>query len=346
MRRQQTFLLPVFIVMSVFCGAVSQASAEDWPMWRFDSARSGQSPQTLPEDLGLAWVRQFPAPKPAYRTRRIQFDAGHEPVVLGKTMYVASSHNDSVTALDTETGKTRWRFLTEGPVRLAPVAWKDRVLFGSDDGHLDCLAAADGRLLWKFRAVPSSRKVLGNGRLISLWPVRGGPVLHQGKVYFAAGVWPFEGIFLYSLDAETGEVVWLNDGSGHLDAPHPQNTQALGGLTPHGYLVVNGGELVVPCGQAVPARFDLDQGRKRLALGGRLRPGRSVDRHAIRSPTGRLYRSPLLCRARSESAGPKGVRHPAQRQRSCRAIRRRQDGWRPQAGHDPAVREHFDERRS
>ena len=261
MRRQQTFLLPVFIVMSVFCGAVSQASAEDWPMWRFDSARSGQSPQTLPDDLGLAWVRQFPAPKPAYRTRRIQFDAGYEPVVLGKTMFVASSHNDSVTALDTETGKTRWRFFTEGPVRLAPVGWKDRVLLGSDDGHLYCLAAADGRLLWKFRAVPSSRKVLGNGRLISLWPVRGGPVLHEGKVYFAAGVWPFEGIFLYSLDAETGEVVWLNDGSGHLYAPHPHNTQALGGLTPQGYLVVNGGELVVPCGQAVPARFDLKTGK-------------------------------------------------------------------------------------
>ena len=46
------------------------------------------------------------------------------------------------------------------------------------------------------------------------------------QVYFAAGV-SHRGIFLYSLDAETGEVVWLNDGSGHLDA-HPQVQAAAG----------------------------------------------------------------------------------------------------------------------
>jgi outer membrane protein assembly factor BamB len=52
--------------------------------------------------------------------------------------------------------------------------------------------------------VPSERKLLGNGRLISTWPVRGGPVVADGRVYFAAGVWPFEGVFVYALDAETG----------------------------------------------------------------------------------------------------------------------------------------------
>ena len=242
------------------CGS-AVASAHDWPMWRHDAARSAETPQALPEEMHLLWERQFAKIKPAYRTKRIQFDAGHEPVVQGKTVFVASSRNDSLTALDTETGKQRWRFYADGPVRLAPVVWKDRVFLGSDDGHLYCLATADGRLLWKFQAVPSQRKLLGGGRLISVWPVRGGPVLHNGRIYFAAGVWPFEGVFVYSLDAETGKVVWLNDDTGYLYGQQPHNTEALGGFTPQGYLVVVGKQLIVPCGQALPARFDLQTGK-------------------------------------------------------------------------------------
>ncbi len=239
----------------------ANASAHDWPMWRYDAARSAHSPQELPQKLHLLWTRQFPKLKPAYRDERMQFDAGYEPVVLDGTIFVASSCNDSLTALDTQTGQEKWRFYADGPVRLAPVAWKDRLFFGSDDGHVYCLAASDGRLLWKFQAVPSNRQVLGNGRLISLWPVRGGPVLHEGRLYFAAGVWPFEGIFIYSLDAQTGKVAWLNDESGYLFGQQPHAAESLGGLTPQGYLVVLGNQLVVPCGQALPATFDLKTGK-------------------------------------------------------------------------------------
>ena len=248
------------ISLALICVAATDA-AEDWPTWRYDAARSAQTPQRLPESLQLLWVRQNPELKPAFRTKRLQFDAGYEPVVLDKTVFVASSRNDSVTALDIETGEQKWRFYTDGPVRLAPVAWKDRVFFGSDDGHLYCLAAEGGRLLWKFRAVPSGRKILGNGRLISVWPIRGGPVLHDGKIYFAAGVFPFEGVFLYALDAETGQVVWLNDDCGYLYGQQPHDAESLGGVTPQGYLVVSSNELIVPCGQAVPARFDLRSGK-------------------------------------------------------------------------------------
>ena len=248
------------IALIVTC-ITATAFAQDWPMWRYDAARTGRTSQTLPKSLHLSWVRQFEKPRPAYREKRIQFDAGYEPVVLNKTMFIASSNNDSVTALDIDTGKEKWRYYTNGPVRFAPVAWKDRIFIGSDDGHLYSLSAEDGRLLWKFRAVPSGRNVLGNGRLISVWPVRGGPVLHDEKIYFAAGVWPFEGVFVYSLDAETGQVVWLNDDCAYIYGQHPHNAKSLGGLTPQGYLVVSGNELVVPCGQALPARFDVQSGK-------------------------------------------------------------------------------------
>ena len=42
--------------------------------------------------------------------------------------------------------------------------------------------------------------------MISRWPARGGPVVRDGTVYFAASIWPFMGTFIYALDAETGSV--------------------------------------------------------------------------------------------------------------------------------------------
>ncbi len=247
----------------LFCwnGLGGRSFAADWPMWRYDAGRTAASPEPLPDPLHLRWVREFPKLEPAYRESRLQFDAGYEPIVKGQSIYLASSRTDGVAALDTETGEERWSFYTEGPIRFAPAAWKDRIYFGSDDGHLYCVESTTGKLHWKFRAVPSQRKVLGNGRMISLWPVRGGVVVHEGKVYFAAGVWPMEGVFIYCLDAMSGEVVWRNDECSFLYGTQPHAAEALGGVTPQGYLVVAGKELIVPCGQAMPARLDLKTGK-------------------------------------------------------------------------------------
>lgn len=236
-------------------------SAADWPTWRHDATRSAQSPEELAGDLHLQWSRQYPPLAPAFRNKRLQFDSGYEPVVLGKALFFGSSRNDRITALDTETGRERWRFYAGGPLRFAPVAFEDKVYFGADDGHLYCLSAGEGKLLWRFRAVPSKRMLLGNRRLMSVWPLRGGPVLTNGRIYFAAGVWPSEGIFVYCLDAETGDTIWLNDRTGSLYGQHPHGAEAFGGLSPQGYLVTSGDELIVPCGSALPARFDLRTGK-------------------------------------------------------------------------------------
>ncbi|MCL4203761.1 MAG: PQQ-binding-like beta-propeller repeat protein [Pirellulaceae bacterium] len=236
-------------------------SADDWPMWRYDVGRTANSPLTLAESLPLLWSRQLPAPRPAFAHPRLQFDRCDEPVVLGKRLLVGSSLTDRVAAYDTDSGRLLWDFYAEGPVRLAPVAWRDRVYFGSDDGHLYCLDIADGTLLWKFRAVPSLRKTLGNGRMISLWPVRGGPVLQDGRIYFAAGVWSFEGVFVYALNAEDGRMIWRNDRASFVYGVHPHAATAMGGVTPQGYLLIDGPDLVVPCGTAYPARFDLATGQ-------------------------------------------------------------------------------------
>lgn len=238
----------------------SSASAADWAMWRHDPQRSAQTTQALPENLFVQWVHKLPALEPAFKNERLQFDAGYEPIVKNQRLYYGSSRTDSVTALDVATGKELWHFTTNGPVRLAPVAWQDLVIFGSDDGCVYAVSAETGTLRWKYQAVPSKRLILGNRRLISVWPVRGGPVIEDNTLYFAAGVWPFEGVFIYALDAETGAVKWVNDRLGFIYGQHPHAAEALGGITPQGYLVIAGEELIVPCGTAFPARINKQTG--------------------------------------------------------------------------------------
>lgn len=240
--------------------SISDVLADDWPMYRKDSGRTAVCESELPSDLVLTWTRKFPPLEPAFRSPRLHFDAGYEPVSAGGVLLMASSRTDSVTAFDAETGEQIWIFRTNGPVRLAPAIWKDRVCFGSDDGHLYCTELRTGKLCWKQRAAPSDRRLLGNGRLISVWPVRGGPVVADGRVYFAAGVWPFEGVFVYAMEIETGEVVWRNDRMGYLFGRQPHNTQAIGGLAPQGYLMIDGDELIVPCSTAFPARLKRSDG--------------------------------------------------------------------------------------
>lgn len=251
--------LKSIIMASIFSGL---AFGADWPMWRNDTGRTADSDEVLAENLSLQWSHKLPPLKPAYRDNRLQFDAGYEPIVIGKRLFVGSSQDDSVTAFDTETGEGVWKFFTDGPVRFAPVGGEGKIIFGSDDGCLYCVKASDGLLVWKKRAVPSERKVIGNERMISVWPIRGGPVLHEGRVYFAAGVWPLEGTFVFCVDAATGETIWRNDRSSYRYGVHPHNAKAFGGLAPQGYLLIDNetGHLIVPSSQAYPAEFDIKTG--------------------------------------------------------------------------------------
>lgn len=245
--------------LTVLCCCAS-VSAEDWPMWRRDAGRTAVTAEPLPDSLTVQWVRSLPPLSPAFHSERLQFDAGYEPVVADGMLLMASSRTNSVTAYDAATGREEWSFHTNGPVRFAPAVWKTSVCFGSDDGYLYCVDLKSGKLRWKYRAVPSNRRLLGNRRLISVWPVRGGPVVADGAVYFAAGVWPFEGVFVYSLEVDSGSLNWRNERLGYMFGQQPHNTQAIGGLAPQGYLVVDGDELVVPCSTAYPARLNLATG--------------------------------------------------------------------------------------
>ncbi len=253
------FALPFLAIATAFSHS---ASAADWPMWRCDANRSAASPHELPAQLHLQWLRHYPPLKPAWPDQTLMpFDAAYEPIVAGRTLFVGSSRTDNVTAIDTATGDEKWRFQAEGPVRFAPLFWENRIYFVSDDGYLYCLDAVKGTLIWKFRGGPSDRKILGNERLISMWPARGAPVIADGTVYFAASIWPFMGIFIHALDARTGTVIWTNDGDGSTYMKQPHNSDSFAGVAPQGAMAVLGDNLLVAGGRSVPACYDRKTGK-------------------------------------------------------------------------------------
>lgn len=244
--------------------ATASVAAADWPTYRADAARSGYTSEALPPSLGLAWTfRTGDRPRPAWITsNRIEFDQAFQPIVAGELVLLGSSVDDQVYALDLASGRVRWTFFTEGPVRFAPAAWQDRVFVASDDGHLYALRRTDGRLLWRHRGGPDGRLCMGNDRLISRWPARGGPVVLDGTVYYAAGIWPSDGIYLHALDAATGRVRWTNSESGGLYMPQPHPTaEARSGVAPQGYLLASEQYVFTPTGRAVPAAFDRASGK-------------------------------------------------------------------------------------
>jgi len=249
----------VFLLLFIVGGV---GMAKDWVTYRSDTTRSGITSEAVGPKLSLQW-KYIPthSPKPAWpmpsaELPRMHNDNAYNVVIADNNVYFGSCVTNKVYSIDAAKGEIRWTFFTEGPVRFAPTVYSSRVYVGSDDGYVYCLDAKDGSLVWKYRAGPSDEKVIGNGRMISLWPVRTGVLVDDGNVYFAAGVFPYEGLYICALKAEDGSVVWKNDTIG--DRAHELD---YGGISPHGYLVASQQVVYVPSGRSMPAAFDRKTGK-------------------------------------------------------------------------------------
>ncbi|MEZ6130820.1 MAG: PQQ-binding-like beta-propeller repeat protein [Planctomycetaceae bacterium] len=259
MNRIIRLLLPVGCLL--FFSEVNRASdSDDWPMWRCTPGRTAASSTSLPDPLTVQWIRQFSERRPTWddplNLDLMTYDRVFEPIVMDGRLFVGFNDRDKVAAFDVKTGQELWSFFTEAPVRMPPAAADGRVYVTSDDGFLYCVNAVHGTLEWKFRGAPNAQHAIGNHRLTSAWPARGGAVIRDGNVYFAASIWPFMGTFLYALDSVTGEVKWVNDSSGSQFIKQPHSAPSFAGVAPQGALVATSDQLLVPGGRSVPAAFD------------------------------------------------------------------------------------------
>jgi outer membrane protein assembly factor BamB len=255
------------ILAGVVLLASVAARADDWPMWRCDAQRTAASGEQLSTDMRLLWTREYGARQQVWddplNNDLMTYDRIFEPIVMDGRMFVGFNDQDKLTALDAETGKELWSFFTEGPVRVPPAGVNGRVYFCSDDGFLYCVNAADGSLHWKLRGGPGPQHAIGNQRIVSAWLARGGPVVRDGTVYFAASIWPFMGTFIYAVDAESGAVQWVNDSTGSQYIKQPHSAPSFAGVAPQGALVATSELLLVPGGRSVPAAFDRKSGQLR-----------------------------------------------------------------------------------
>ncbi|MCE5252501.1 PQQ-binding-like beta-propeller repeat protein [bacterium] len=264
------YITPAFIALALVLGSCDIISRHpsfkggDWPQYRANAGRTGYAPFDLPENLSLRWKYVQSVPVPAWKAvhTRMTFDHAYEPVIAGNTLFFGSSADGKIYAIDTLTGAEKWTFYTGGPVRFAPAVWKKRVYAISDDGYIYCLSEENGSLDWKKRGGSSDDMILGNDRMISRWPARGGVVIRDNVLYFGAGIWPSEGVFIYALNPDNGKVLWVNNDSGGLETDQPNSAvQAKSGISAQGYLTIAGSTLFVPTGRAVPAACDLKTGK-------------------------------------------------------------------------------------
>jgi outer membrane protein assembly factor BamB len=262
-----------FLFFVLLCGtlAVPYAVAGDWPTYQFDYARSGVTDEPLGADPGLIWrFESSHTPRPAWpeparsdyyhgiteMRALIVHDRAFHVVVANKTAFFGSTVDDKVYALNCETGEIKWTFFTGGPIRLAPTIDSGRLYVGSDDGCVYCLSIRDGSLLWQYGPDPGDRVLPGNERLISIWPVRAGLVVDDGKVYFGTGLFPNEGVWLHALDAGNGSELWkqkvlTSDG---------QAGRERASMSGQGYMLASENRLYVPAGRVPPMVFSRADG--------------------------------------------------------------------------------------
>lgn len=256
--------LPPFLL---FLASLCPLSA-DWPAYQHDNSRVGHTEEPLKPALTPRWTFSSPTPPQMAWAgengrviegmelhNRVRFDDCFQVAISGGKVYFGSTADGRVVCQDLATGKESWSFFTNGPVRLAPAIHAGRVYVGSDDGWAYCLDAQSGAVVWKLRAGPNDERILARGRMISRWPVRTGLLVDAGKVYFGAGIFPHENIYLYAVDSATGKVEWVNDAISQEDAGRND-------LSPQGYLLATKDLLFVPSGRALSVAFDRKTGKQ------------------------------------------------------------------------------------
>ncbi|MHC4563939.1 MAG: outer membrane protein assembly factor BamB family protein, partial [Planctomycetota bacterium] len=172
-----------------------EARAEDWPTFRGNALRSGSVQTEVPARPKLLWREELGQTPAA-------------PIAVGGRLFVPIVDEHCIVAVDASDGSQLWRYTADARIDSPPSYHDGALLFGSADGSVYCVRAADGRLVWRFRAAPEERFISAFGQFESAWRVHGSVLVTNGVVYFAAGRSSQldGGLLVFGLDAATGQI--------------------------------------------------------------------------------------------------------------------------------------------
>ena len=211
--------------LSIAVGSVLQA--DDWPQWR-GADRANRSSET---GLFANWGTDGP---PLSWTAE-GLGSGYASVsVVGQRIFTTGnfSNNQSVVAVDAKTGKVLWTSPISDSApkhgydgsRSTPTVDGDKLYVVSSDGAIVCLAASDGKTIWR-RDFDEFK-----GQMMSGWGFSESPLVDGDHVICTPGG---RNAIVVALNKETGENVWecslaegknqsdgdnLNEGAGYASA--------------------------------------------------------------------------------------------------------------------------------
>ena len=187
-------LFVLFLTATIAVGA-------DWPQWR------GPLRDDISTETGL--LKQWPADGPPLAWKATGLGEGYSGVsVVGGRIYTMGDLGEAsfLLALDAANGKVIWSTKVgkaggnyAGP-RCTPTVAGDHVVALGQFGDLLCVAAADGKELWRHNL-----KSDFGGKMMSMWGYAESPLVDDGKVICTPG--GAQGTMI-ALSEKTGEVVW------------------------------------------------------------------------------------------------------------------------------------------
>lgn len=260
----RTTKIRLWVLLLIALFATGSAVADDWPTYQHDKYRSGRTAEQLQLPLKQRWAHtggkmprsawtETPALQDFWQNTyehksRLPIENAYRTVVKDGRLFFASASSDKLVCLNARTGAKLWQYFAEGPIRFSPTAYGDKVYFGSDDGYVYCLKAADGSLVWRNRAVNSDELMFIDGRMVSVCPVRTAVLVDGGVAYWSAGL--FSGArtglsrFVVACNADSGLQLWKKT------PPKPLQ----------GYPLASSTNLYIPSGKSTPVFFRRSDG--------------------------------------------------------------------------------------
>ena len=199
-------IAPLWLVMAA-ANTPAQAQttpSADWTQFHRDNMQRWNPYETVlgvknVSGLKLKWSFDF-------GSMAEQFSS---PAVVNGVVYVGSSNNDSVYALNASTGAKLWSFPTGGSVTSSPAVANGVVYFGAYDfavtnlGYMYALNASTGAELWAYDA----------GGSLNNYSEYSSPAVANGVVY-VGNLGTGTDDVVYAVNASTGAELWSYTATG------------------------------------------------------------------------------------------------------------------------------------